>query len=1545
VTAAKRADRLGDALTAWDAPAVPADAAPRAAALLETASACFGPPSGGAAPPLSGAVSSAETALAHRFLEMTGTPAFLGALPDPETRARWAEVACGAIRRSHYTLETMLTQRAATLGGHALFEEFGRALPVGWSYGRVLARARAFAAAFLSASESGAPPRVALYLDNSVDGACCDLACLLHDILVTPLNIHFGTDELSWIFDRLGITVAVTDDEERLRHLLEVQRRSSHPFTVFALKPNRIVDRGDARLLGEVVARMTPSRVDGILAARRRRGLDEIGTVMFTSGSTGRPKGVAFTPFNLVSKRFARAAALPDVGQDEVLLCYLPLFHTFGRYLEMLGSIFWRGTYVFAGNPSTETLLAGLRQVRPTGLISIPLRWTQIRDRTLEAMASATSPPARDAAFRSVVGDRLRWGLSAAGYLEPKVFQHFNHFGVGLCSGFGMTEATGGITMSPPGDYLPDSVGVPLPAIRVRLSAAGEMQIAGPYVARHLADEGDELELEPALAEDGEEWLATGDLFRGLDRGHLTIVDRIKDIYKNDRGQTIAPQRVERKFHGVPGIRRTFLVGDHRSYNVLLIVPDPDDPVLRDAPDDGSRQEYFHRIVAAANENLAPYERVVNFALLERDLDLERGELTPKGSYRRQIIEQSFAGVIDGLYQSPWVEIPLGGIRMRIPRWLFRDLGILENDLRADDGALRDRRRGLRLPLRREPGEPLLRLGDLDYRVEGDVVDLGVFARQPRLWMGNPAFIRFAPCKEGWDVATAGVSGGVLLPRTAEEVPDRTVRPHGIRDPHLLEVNDLLHAVLFGPAEEALAALESLTHELTQSDDRLSAVIRSRIAALARHGDQRLRCLAYRTLLLDEPTPGYEVSFPSFVESGLPFLDEESIAAIALARFEQRRLQLLRQRLLGYRARMPWPAAEHTREQFRSILSLLASFARNHPDYYKPVRAELTCWVLHHEDPPLATLAQGLLDELARWFEARLERETGPRERDRLRAGIQFDEEIPDADRERLRHLLVETGFLRESVILTFDEQDFDLEQVADDGLWLSRMQSRGQYQLYRLSVNTRRQRHFDLLVILRSDMDATAVRLTNYWMVAIGDHPLGDRTLPRFGCVRADLAAMSLEYVREPNVAERIHVLASAEDPRGWRRLYVRALAAFFRAWHDSARRIVPGALDPVNVAVSDVDYQEGALILSLAGWEPYGDTLSLFRPICRTFYTKTRMLYPAGTRALRFEWIFEACVEALGAESALELLARFGREAREAPEPLDPDLLASLDEYLARFPERYHPPLSLANAIDRYGEWSRDNAGATDEARAQLLDQLMDLYRLERFGELARYHLYRHTFFAAAAAPVLEAYDRLLDALRAGPARSATERVELSDLQAALVEQGDRDLFSRLVFPRARGAQRIEVLTFGDSEHPLVTVKTHFADAQGETFDFREPVEPEEVGQLYRLFFQERFPKTVSELDRHLIVVDATERLVGGLSYRMDSPQIAHLDGIVVNAALTARGIATALLEDFAVRMASRGVKVLRTSFIMRAFCERRGFKLDRRWGGLVRVLSEEG
>ena len=82
--------------------------------------------------------------------------------------------------------------------------------------------------------------------------------------------------------------------------------------------------------------------------------------------------------------------------------------------------------------------------------------------------------------------------------------------------------------------------------------------------------------------------------------GQLEIIDRVKDIYKNSRGQTVAPRRVEQLFEGVPGIKRTFLAGDGRDDNVLLVVPDPEAPILADLGGDEERFEQQRQAVRRA---------------------------------------------------------------------------------------------------------------------------------------------------------------------------------------------------------------------------------------------------------------------------------------------------------------------------------------------------------------------------------------------------------------------------------------------------------------------------------------------------------------------------------------------------------------------------------------------------------------------------------------------------------------------------------------------------------------------------------------------------------------------------------------------------------------------------------------------------------------------------------------------------------------------------------------------------------------------------------
>jgi long-subunit acyl-CoA synthetase (AMP-forming) len=1506
-----------EALTTW-APDSPEGAAADPCELLRCAEQLQR--SGGA---------SVEPALWHAYLDYTRSTRFLSPMARAE-RERWVQTALEAIGLSEYRLDTMLAQRVRTHPDRLFLREARGS--GAWTYEQAFRRMQTIATVLQSLGPRR-QPRVALLSDNSVESACADLACLAYDILVTPLDVHLDAPTLTTIFDRLELNLALAGNQQQAERLEEVRTLTRHPFRILHLQPDtRSVADGDL-ILAEACARIGPDDMACHLGGRARRALSEPATVMFTSGSTGRPKGVVFTAMNLLSKRFARGGALPSVGEQEVLLCYLPLFHTFGRYLELMGSLYWGGTYVFAGNPSSENLIGLLQEVRPTGLIGVPLRWVQIRDACVDEAGATLPEEQQHAAMRQVVGPRLRWGLSAAGHLDKRVFRFFQRHGVELCSGFGMTEATGGITMTPPGEYVDETVGIPLPGIRVRLSEIGELQISGPYVARYL---------EPEEAEqDG--WLATGDLFRQHPGGFLEIVDRVKDIYKNSKGQTVAPRKVEAQFEGVPGIKRVFLAGDGREYNTLLIVPERQDPVWQRLQGEEEVRAYFHQIVSKANQALSRYERVVNFTIVERDFELERGELTAKGSFRRKAISEHFSAEIRELYRSRQTEFTCDGVRVVVPRWFVRDQGWLDTDITADEHGLvagADRRR-LRV-CRGEAGR--VRLGELEYLVEGNTVDLGLFARQPALWVGNPQMASFCPCKDGWELSLRGVSPRVVLAAAREPSAQAAGR---VGDARLSRAHELSVQALFGRGHDSLEAVQQLASMLGRAHDRLASVIRRRLEALARHPELAVRCLAYRSLLLDTLVPESSRIFPTFVESGLPFLDEQSIEIIARANLERRRLGAFRQRLYRYRTELSWPASPQVRQVFADIFKLLADFVRFHPEYFPEASLELNAWLLLDADPALAEAARVQLQDLTSWWERNVLPPPAPPS---AWAGkVVFHDSLSGGELDRLVHLLRDTPLLQRSLQVAFDGGALDLEQIPQEGIWVSRLGSLHQRPMYRLSVNTCAGKHYDLLVMLVDGLEHERVLQTVRWMMAVAAWPFGPPVVPRFGWYSPEHKVLSLAYIPELTAHERIREFGSARSPgaaprtSAWRKLFVRAMGVFFAGWRNSGGRIVLGPESPSNVAVLEPDFRDGAVILSMAEWKYYETPMSIVRPLSYNFYQQTASHQPWCKSELEPCWIFDACVESLGVEAARGFLQELRRELQTLPATvLGRPLLPLLEEFLAALEHRYYEPLSLRNAIERYLAWAAVNPEATPRAREQFIEELMAVYALDRLPEIARYHLYRHTYFARADAAVHLCFERLLAEMFAQPARRAAAMVELSELQSAILGSDDRAAFTRMAFPHAAPQQQVDVLAVG-CERKQVVVRSHVTDKEGARYTVRAPLDASEVGKLLRLYVTAGFPKPVAAGNCFFVALDSREELIGGVVYASEAGHVAHLRGVVASPQLKGRGLHAALLEDFCARMADEGVEVVRTFFFVRRFFTEHGFRLDRRWGGLVRFLRE--
>ncbi len=1476
------------------------------------------------------------------FLNETGKPAFLRCL-DAGQMDRWAETVFLVLQKTQYSLDDLVKQRVDEHPRQVMFKDMSVTPTVDWTYEQIYRHLREIAA--VVCLTAGGEPRVALYSENCVEGACVDLACLCSGLFISPFSTHFGAEILAPLFDKLSINLAVADTPQRVAVLEKVNEMTATKFRIFTMTPG-VKKAATVAFLQEECKRISRSEIEKVLSARPVKPTSTVATTMFTSGSTGLPKGVSFSVYNIVSKRFARAAALPEAG-NETFLCYLPLFHTFGRYLEMTGTIYWHGTYVFAGNNSAETLFTLFPKVNPSGFISIPLRWQELYEKCQEKISGIESADLRANALEEVLGNRLKWGLSAAGYLDPAVFRFFNEHGVALSSGFGMTEATGGITMTPPFRYQDFKVGIPLPGVKTRLNDNRELEISGHYIARYLEDAPPDGCIPYPISAEKDYWLKTGDVFIINKDGYHEIVDRVKDIYKNNRGQTVAPQVIEKKFHHVPGIKSTFVVGDNKPYNVLLIAPDLTDSLFISCKGDNLR-EYFHQIVMSANKDVAPYERVVNFTLLDREFSADKGELTPKGSFNRKIIEGNFSKLIDSLYVSNTIQLERQDISISIPKWFYRDLGILETDIILAKDCIENKRTRQKLTIKKRKAGGWI-IGELVYNITTRIIDLGLYTRSPKLWTGNPGLITFCPVKEGWDVPIKGLTDSIYLAEPGLVHESECKVPGGIRDQALAGANLLLCQALYGPAESAITAIAKIGGIFQESEHRLAGVIRLRLEALAFHPEEEIRCMAYRTILLHAPQPETISNLPMFLESGLSFLNEKSIREIASSKIGKHRLDALKQRLYFYRTHFSWPAPLKMRHQFEDVLRMLYNFALQHLDFYVPVRAELSRWILHRQDPWLSKKAEDYFSRLAQVFENHIE---GSRQQYPLatwKSKTVFEHGIPETDKARLLKIFQTTKFLEESIVLTFNEWDFDLKDVPASGIWILRLLAYKEFKHYRLSINTKAGKHFDLHFVISNNPEFRPNPDTFYWQASLAGFPFGAAVASLLGSSRPSLGLLSTQYIGGLTAWDKIREYAEIHRssgyvrPNAWKKVYIRSLSTVFKAWHHSGYQIIPGAITPTNISIPEMDFRESAVILTLTGWSQYKGPLSLVNPMIQDYYCKTTALYPWVKKQLDINWIFDACIEALGKDEALEFLGSLKEELKKHKIVCHDEsgLKDQLNKYLSENISRYHLPLSLFAAIDQYIDWYRMNPLTTAAAKEQTIIELMELFRLNSWPDIIRYYFYRHTYFMDSSTEVMAFFDSLLEKMQENQETLPIQLIELSDLQSALSGEDDKNIFSHMVFPRLQTDQHIDLHKIGELSKEHVQVRFDIHDSDKKHYTQYEPVEPREIGQLYQMFFRENYPKEISKKDHQHVVADSNGKITGGLTWHYLDEETVLFDGIVVTSALQGKGIAAAMIANFFVSMSACGIKTIKAHFLFGNYYMKHFFEIDRKWGALVKVL----
>lgn len=528
---------------------------------------------------------------------------------------------------------------------------------------------------------------VGLLSANRVDWAICDAGIQLAGALTVPIYPTLSAAQVGFILRHAGCRALIAENAGQAAKL---GADSSAAVVQMA------GDCGPGRLslpeLQAAGAARAPAEAEALVAEALARPPEAICSLIYTSGTTGDPKGVLLSHGNLVSNIDAALAVIP-LSRADTALSFLPLSHLLERTAGFYAMLRVGASIAYA--ESFDSVARNLLEVRPTVLIGVPRFYEKVYGRVHEEalrggplrrqlflwsrrqgerwaerrLTGRPVPPglalsaalARRLVFRKVAartGGRLRFFVSGGAALAPAVAKFFYAAGLPILEGYGLTETSPIVSVNGPGAPRLGTVGRPLPGVEVRLSAEGEILTRGPHVMQgYFHDrEGTRAVI------DAEGWLATGDIGELDADGYLRITDRKKDLLVTAGGKNVAPQPIESRFKLDRYIGECVLIGDGQPFIAALIVPDfeqlrafarqeglasAEPAALVAAP---AVQALYARRIAHLNQGLARFEQVRGFRLLDHELSLAAGELTPSLKVRRRQILTRYGDLVADIY-------------------------------------------------------------------------------------------------------------------------------------------------------------------------------------------------------------------------------------------------------------------------------------------------------------------------------------------------------------------------------------------------------------------------------------------------------------------------------------------------------------------------------------------------------------------------------------------------------------------------------------------------------------------------------------------------------------------------------------------------------------------------------------------------------------------------------------------------------------------------------------------------------------------------------
>jgi len=533
--------------------------------------------------------------------------------------------------------------------------------------------------------------KLIILAENSPEWVMTDFACLCLGGITVPIYTTLVPEQVKYIINDSDAKFVVFSNKEQwakieavkadlpqVRHFISPAPEAPQGCLTF----DRVIERG---------AKIAQAQPELFVETARAIKPNDEASIIYTSGTTGLPKGVLLTHGNFVSN-LTTVSTIIEFTEKDTVLSFLPLSHVLERMVTF--------TYAYKGctiayAESLDTVAQNLLEVRPQIMVSVPRVFEKIYVKVMDNVLTssglkrkiffwavkvgkaygrkklAKQPIGRGLQFKrnlahklvfskviEKTGGRVRFFVSGGAPLSGDIAEFFYALGLVILEGYGLTETSPVISVNTFEKLKFGTVGWPIPGVEVKIAADGEILTRGPHIMKGYYKK-------PAETRDvfDGDWFKTGDIGRFDEEGYLAITDRKKDLIVTAGGKNVAPQPIENILKTNAYISNAMVMGDRRRFVSALIVPNfekMEEYAKSNNVSFASRAElvkngqivnFLKSEIDRATPNLAPYERIKKIAVLDREFEIEKGEITPTLKVKRNIVEKKYKDLIDSLYK------------------------------------------------------------------------------------------------------------------------------------------------------------------------------------------------------------------------------------------------------------------------------------------------------------------------------------------------------------------------------------------------------------------------------------------------------------------------------------------------------------------------------------------------------------------------------------------------------------------------------------------------------------------------------------------------------------------------------------------------------------------------------------------------------------------------------------------------------------------------------------------------------------------------------